>query len=213
VLSTETGIGEADAITGRALVDRHVREALESLVLAMREDSLPAYDPAAPLRHVPGEEPALVALMIRRNWSILFESAPHPGKDVLIGILRTLLSSIETFTTPAPGSRGYLTFLAGFLKRAGVSIQLRTEDGIIAEDEEEDPLIELGEEWLDGDEEARLEFYALAGRLVASGQGQRVAEAAQYLLGTIPDGEDFRELSLISIQAQQGVPPRLSGPG
>jgi hypothetical protein len=212
VLSTETGIGEADAVSHKRLTDRHVREALEEMVLAMRDGSLPDYDPSAPLRYVAGEEPALVQLMIRRNWSMLFEGFPHPGKDVLVGILRTLLNSINTFTTPAPGSRGYLTFLAGFLKKAGVRIQLRTEEGVIDDEGPADPLIELGETWLEYQSvQARRDFYELAGKLVDAGQGERVAEAAQYLAGQSGGGPMAKELAMISILAQSGKRPQLPG--
>jgi hypothetical protein len=212
VLSTETGIGEADAVSRKRLTDRHVQEALEGMVRAMRDGSLPDYDPGAPLRYVEGEEPALVQLMIRRNWSMLFESFPHPGQEVLVGILRTLLNSIDTFTTPSPTSRGYLSFLAGFLRKAGVSIQLRTDEGVISDETSQDPLIELGETWVEYQSvKARHDFYELAGRLVDSGEGGRVAEAAQYLAGQAGDGPLAEELARISVLAQSGRRPPLPG--
>lgn len=210
VLSTETGIHEADVISDKKMIDRRVREALEAMVHGLRDGTLPDYDPSVSIRYVAGDETALVSLMIRRNWSQLFETFPHPGKDVLEGILRTLLNSIETFTTPSASSRGYLSFLAGFLREAGVQVQIRTEEGLVQEGED-DPLIEFGEAWLDGDEEARLDFYELASKLVASGKRDRVVNAAQYLVGLAGHTPEMRELSNISITVQQGekleVPP------
>src|SRR5262249_27965213 len=119
--ATESGIGQADAISGRRLTDALVREAMEGLVRTMQAQELPELEPSPWVDYGPGQEVALVTLMIRMGWEHCFTTHEDPGREALIAVLRTLLSSVETFTTPAPGSRGYLSFLEGFLRRAGMS--------------------------------------------------------------------------------------------
>lgn len=207
VQAIETGIHEADVMTGKKLIDKQVQTALEDLVVGLREGTLAPYDPEARLTYVDGQEPAFVMTMIRRRWTMLFERWGHPGNENLIGVLRTLLNSVDTFTTPSRTSRGYLTFLAGFLKGGGIQVQrVSADQSEVIEEEEDDPLIAIGQAWMDGDEEARREFYEEAARLTRSGEGERVAEAAQYLVGLNSDNPQYQELSRISVLAQRGQP-------
>src|SRR5262249_2101493 len=99
-LHTETGILQADAASHHKLTDRNVGTALEAMIEAMRTGPLPEVDPEEGVSWEVGKETDLISRLIRISWENLFVRYPHPGTDVLIGILRTLLGSIETFTTP-----------------------------------------------------------------------------------------------------------------
>lgn len=204
VMHTEIGLIEADAVTGNRLTDRQVREALETIVRSLRADSLPPFDPGSPVRHVPGEETALITLMIRRNWSMLFERYPHPGNEVLAGVLRTMLGSISARTGAGMGPRGFLSYLAGFLKKAGVQIQVRTEDGIVTDTAPDDPLLELGGTWVEYQSvKARQDFLEQAEQRIAAGDGARVTEICHYLAGQAEAGSPIsNELAALARTAQ-----------
>jgi hypothetical protein len=195
--ATETGIYQAYVMTKRAVTDHTVRAALEKLVLQMRAGELPPYEHSCEAHYAPGEEEDLVIWAIRHNWHHLFEELPHPGTANLIGVLRTLLGSVEVWSTPGPSSRGYLHYVEGFLKKTGVEVHAEDED------EDEDELLELGRDWCeDDDDEARADFLEMAEELIAGGEGEYVANTAQQLLGEYGTGPHVRELSLLSIRAQ-----------
>ena len=69
-------------------------------------------------------EEELIILCIRKGWSRLAERGELPGRDDLIGVLRTILSSLETWRSQSLHAQGYLRFLEGFLKGTGVSVRL-----------------------------------------------------------------------------------------
>jgi hypothetical protein len=208
-MHTETGIIQADAIAHHKLTDRQVRSALETLATSVRPAALGPFDPEAEVKYTAGKEEDLIIHLIRINWHDLFEEFPHPGNETLAGVLRTLLGSIETFTTPAPGSRGYISYATGFLGKMGVRAQTVSPEGLVQE-EEEDPFLEVGEAWvLDHDPQARLAFLRQAAQLIASGQGERVAEVSQTLLGQIEMGPVAKELMHISMHGQTGTPLQL----
>lgn len=130
--AAEVGIYEAFVMSGRRMVDRDVRKALEELVMRIRRG-----EPAIPLRTlesghsrdnghqsqvVQGEHDFLI-WSIQRNWQYRAENMPSPGHDNLVGILRTVLGSMEVWSSRDPNSRGYLTYVGGFLAKTGVRIQ------------------------------------------------------------------------------------------
>jgi hypothetical protein len=210
-LSTETGILQADVISHHKLTDHHVSAALEAMVEAMRTGPLPDVDSAEGVSYEVGKETELISRLIRINWHRDFAHSLRPATGVLTGILRTLLNSINTFTTPSPTSRGYLSYITGFLRKAGVEVHRASSEGEI-EEEEEDPFTEVGAAWvLDNDAHAKQEFLRQAEQMVVAGQGERVAEVAQYLLGHDLPSNVSKELMIISTQAQQGKRPLLPG--
>jgi hypothetical protein len=215
VHATETGIFLAYLRSGQQIVDAHVRQALERMVILMRGQDLPEFDRTAPRTYQPGEETELIMQCIRARWHSLFERHPHPGTETLIGILRTLLGSIETWSVPSPTSRGYLNFLEGFLKRAGVAIgeedQELFKEFVEQEKKEEleDPLLDLGQEWLAGNPDVRASFFQEAQRQIDAGQGQHVAEVTERLIGLAAGGPHFKELSRLAITAQNSIRPQL----
>jgi hypothetical protein len=220
VFRTELGIHEADVMTDRKLTDRDVQRALEKLVLELRQDTLPPPDQRDEVQHTPGQEEDLLTWNIRRNWQILDEEQDVPfGKEATIGVLRTILGSIETWSSPSAHSRGYLQFIEGFLKRTGANVQAFTEgpDGelIEVEEEEEDELLELGRSFYqDGDAAAGSAFRRLADDRMHAGDGESVVGVAQQLIGELgmEDPAALKELSALSIQAQREMQKRLGPP-
>jgi hypothetical protein len=201
MLATETAIFQAYLVSGRELTDHHVRSALEQLVTQLRTGSLPPFEHDCNLHFEPGQEVAAVVESIRHGWAHHFEEAPRPGSETLIGILRTLLGSIETWSTPSPTSRGYLNYLDGFLKRTGVAFEVVDEDGEEGP-EAEDEFLDWGREWCETDHpRAREQFLNMADELTAAGQWERVSNTAQRLLGEYPNGP-VKELSTVSVRAQ-----------
>lgn len=121
-LATETAIYEAYVVTERKLTDQVAIAAVERLVRQMKAGPLPAaadrviFDP----EHV---EEFLIE-NIRRNWAERFSPLDRPTKDDVIGVLRSILFSIQTNMTPGPRSQGYVHYLERFLgEKIGVSVQ------------------------------------------------------------------------------------------
>jgi hypothetical protein len=209
--ATETGIYEVSVMTDDQLTDRHVRTALEKLALEMRKGPLPSFAEMSKPALDESQYADVVIWNVRRQWEDLFRTGSHPGRENLIGVLRTLLNSVATWGTPSSHSRGYLKFLEGFLRKAGVSSRKIAADedaeGTGAEPDEED-LLAIGRAWCAGDEEAGEEFRELAEKLTDAGQGERVAETAQQLIGEHPQGP-VKDLSAIAASAQRKIPQQL----
>jgi len=145
---------------------------------------------------------------IRRSWEELFRTEPHPGLERLTGVLRTILGSIEVWSTPSPDSRGYLSYVEGFLRNAGVSVSNISPDTELASEEPEgDDLMALGQAWCHGtDPEAAADFRALAENLIRSSDPEaldEVAEVCQGLLNEAPTQEVRAELSKLALWAHQ----------
>jgi hypothetical protein len=207
VMRTETGIYEAYVMTDRRLTDHTVKAALTKLVLQMRQGPLPPLPYTGRLEVVDGQEEELVILNIRRNWEDLFTTMPRPGSETLIGVLRTLIGSVEVWSTRSGSSRGYLNFIEGFLRKGGVSVQKFTPDMEPVPDAEEDPLLEVGRAWCEGEPGARAEFLAQAEKLIRAGDTDRVVNVCQQLIGEIGDTTDpMHELSSLSARAQASRP-------
>jgi hypothetical protein len=207
-LATETGIYEAFVMTQRQLTDDLIEEALEGLVLQMREGDLLPLEPAATVEVIPGQEADLVRDNVRRNWEHLFERRRHPGKEQVIGVLRTLLGSINVWRTPGKSSRGYLHYLEGFLRKAGVSVTESTPAGEPL-GEPADQLLELGRVWcVEGDDEAAHDFRAEAERLLRSGEVERVGRVCRQLMGEATDNPRvIPELSALALAADNSRSP------
>jgi hypothetical protein len=207
-LATETAIFESFVMTNRELTDDMVEAALERLVHHLRDADLPPFDLTKTIEVTPGLETDLVIDNIRRNWHQLFEQRQNPGTEQMVGAVRTLLGSIDVWRTPGKSSRGYLRFVEGFVRKAGVSVSRYSEDLEPAE-EPRDELLDLGRAWcVDGNEEAAHDFRSLAQSLTRSGEAERVAQVCQQLLGEAADNPRVHpELSALAIQAQERMGP------
>lgn len=199
---TELGIYQAHVMSGSTLIDRTVAAALTQLVQQMQHGDLPPLaDPEAG-EAVGDNAEDLIIWNIRRNWHEYFEANPHPGTDQLIGVLRTTLGSIQVWTTRDRHSRGYLSYLKGFLRQSGVTVEGSSASSSALPPEEDDFLF-LGREWLDTNDPAAADrFRNAAEAMIQEGKGERVAELCQELIGEFGEVPGFRELSVIAIKAQ-----------
>jgi hypothetical protein len=204
VQRTEVGIYETFVMTDRKLTDGTVKSALETLVRQMRKGPLPPFEYREDVRVVEGQEEDLLIWNIRRNWHDLQQEGPPYARADLIGVLRTLLNSISIWSTPSPQSRGYLNYIEGFLKQTGVSVRRVPADGRPVDEPEEDELLQIGRPWCeDNDQKAAAEFRQRAEELIRQGEGQRVAEVCQRLIGEYGEGPAFKELSLLAIRVHR----------
>jgi hypothetical protein len=214
LMATETAIYEAYVLSNRQLTDHDVVSALTSLVQKMKKGPLPALeDVAQPEQPGEGQEDFII-WNIRQHWKHLFEETERASTETLIGILRTILGSIEVWTSPRRTSRGYLNYIEGFLKRGGVSVTPVSAEGEPL-DEPIDELLAIGQDWLDNDDrQAHAEFREMAEALIRQGEEDRVVEVCQQLIGEMPPPEVIAELSALSLTAQKSLKgrPRLWGP-
>jgi len=127
-LETELAIHECDVLLDRELTDHDVREALESLVLQVRLGPLPEIDRKKPFSAGPDNNRDVLIWNIREHWDHFFRENPHPGRDKLVGILRSILGSVETWGNPSPASRGYLRFIEGFCAKLGYRVQVASSE-------------------------------------------------------------------------------------
>ena len=68
-----------------------------------------------------GNETDLIVHLIRLNWHRRFLTFPHPGNETMIGVLRTLLNSIEDVHDAGAELGGYLSYGGGVLAQNGHS--------------------------------------------------------------------------------------------
>lgn len=200
-MQTEIGIYETYVMTDRKLRDRTVREALENLIRQMRAGALPPLPETDAIEYEIGHEDELVIENIRRRWADHFATKWKPPRDKLIGVLRTILGSIEKVGSPGPQSQSYLLHIAGFLtKKLGVSVEMVAENELPSRmPEAEDELVRLGRRWIErGDREARSEFHALADDLLKRWQATRVLDACHLLIGEL-SGSSEKAAELIAL--------------
>lgn len=194
---TEEAIYRAFLSSDREICDRDVRTALEGLIGDLRHGHIQA---------TAGSSNDMVSYMIRSFWDDLPDC---PTADELAGILRTILGSIEVWTTPSANSRGYLSYLEGFMRKAGVGWPDAFPEAQVNEPFDS-ALLEMGRTWCAGEPGAGEVFRALAEQMIADGQTEKVAETCQQLIGEGTSTEIFRQLSMLAIAAQQGALRRVS---
>src|SRR5260370_9394966 len=182
LFETEMGIYEAFVVSGRKLTDDDVEDELEELIGALRER------PAAELifpKSDDGRPAGLVPAAILPHWEQMLGNRKLPARDDLIGILRTIFGSLETWRSRSASSRGYLNYLEGFMNKMGVRVQLANDEWEPVPEPPADELAEEGGMWLAVSPEAPHRFTALANELLEQGHSQRVVDACQKLLGSI----------------------------
>lgn len=190
VLRTEQAIYTAFVSGGRKHCDRDVRAALQRLIAELRQGNVQAAADSA-------DDP--VSYLVRSFWDDL---PGCPSAHELIGILQSILASIDVWSSPHAHSRGYLSYLEGFMKKAGLCRQVVGPDEPLSEPE--DPaLLAIGRTWSAGEESAGAVFRALAEQMIADGQSEQVIETCQQLIGEGPSTDVFRQLSMLAIDAQR----------
>lgn len=205
---TEKGIYTAFVASGRKLTDAEVEEQIEGLITALRMK--PAAELIYPSPETKAEIPdGWVIISVLQYWEEMIDAGGLPVRDDLIGILRSILGSLQTWRSRSASSRGYLHYLEGFLNEAGFRVEVANKDGSPIEGEEVDELFEVGQMWLAGSDEAKHQFRKLADELLKQGQTEHVVNASQKLLGMIQDSSqpEFPILSELSIRAQKLVIP------
>ena len=197
---TELGIYESYVMTDRELIDEDIEAALESLVIQMREGPLPLFSEPEVITITEGGEEDLIITNIRRNWLILEEEGTLPGRDELIGILRSILHSIGIWRSQSLHSRSYLSYIEGFMKKLGVSIRKANQDLEPLPEPLEDPLLLIGRLWVaEGDDAAEAEFADQVESLLRMGHAERAINICQQLMGETDD------MSVIALLQQFAV--------
>jgi hypothetical protein len=212
LFQAEVGIFAAFVASDRKLTDHQVERGLASLIVEMRRGPLPPIDTQTAISATVGMEEELVTENVRRNWQVLFQKSPHPGRHNLIGVLRTILASVDTWKSVSPTSRGYLKYLEGFLRKLGVSIEVVSSDGESIDDEEDaqHELFAIGRCWhSNGDPTAARVFRERVGAMFNDGQEEQVVEICQALIAEFGRGAVTDELMRFAITARQAL---LGGP-
>ena len=187
-LRTEVGIYESYVIYDRELTDDEVEAAIERLVLQMREGPLPPLPKTDVVTATEDGEEDLIIMNIRLNWRILEETGSLPGRDDLIGVLRSILNSIAVWRSQSLHSQSYLRYLEGFLKKLGVSVRQVNSDLTPLPEPEEDSLLLIGRSWVaEGDITAKAEFAEQVESLLRVGDNERVINICQELMGYAKD--------------------------
>lgn len=215
-LATEAGIHEADTILDRRLTDRDVEAALTRLI-----DDIRRSDRLFDAEDDTLDETGAIIDRILSRWDHQFSLQGRPPRDVLVGILRTTLGSIEIWSSRG-GARGYLNYIKGFLGKVGMGFHLVTHEqladlgidvealtGDVDEEAEESPdddLLEAGYDWADtGDEEALADFRRLADERILAGRAAEVIDACQRLLADYAGEPRADEFSALSFEAQRAL--------
>lgn len=203
-MQTEIGIYEAYVMTDRKLLDQTVVTAIEQLITQMRSGTLPPVTDTGVLDYTDGKEADLVIANVRRHWEEHFQEEWRPPKDKQIGVLRTILGSIEKVRSPGPRSQSYMQHIAGFLtKKLGVRVDRVSADMKRLPEPAEDELVLIGRRWLtDEDQDAKADFYELTDDLLRSGQFQRVIDTCHRLIGEISDDSSEAVTDLIHLSNQ-----------
>ena len=208
-MHTEIGIYQTYVMSDRKLLDQTVVDALEQLIGRMRAGPLPPLPEAAEIRYETGREEDLVIEAIRRSWADHFATERRPPRDDLIGVLRTILGSIQKVKAPGPRSQSYLHHIAGFLtKQLGVSVRAFSADGKPLPEPEDGELVRLGRQWsAGGATEARTGFLELVTHLLKTGQARRVVDACHQVLGEVSDPSSpvVAELTVLIQKARESL--------
>jgi hypothetical protein len=115
-MHAEIGVYQAFIMCDGKFTDATVAAAVEKLIRRMRDGSLPPLGDEDSYEYVVGEEEELIIDCIRRSWANHFAENWKPPRDSRIGVLRTMLGTIDTMGAPGRQSRGYLQFIFDFLE-------------------------------------------------------------------------------------------------
>lgn len=225
IFAAEAAINEVNIVTGRRLTDQDVERSLEAMISGLRRGtfSLSGESKAAAVDELtaPDDHDAVIEGILVR-WRKLAENEPRLRRDDLAGVLRTILGSLETWRTAGAQSRGYLTYVEGFLKKLGVEyievdpgvldfsdfeeqvLHADDDTGVEAEDDEVDDLLHVGRVWChEGEPWAAERFRSLADGWIGVGNARHVVETCQRLLREAdPNTANRDALAAIAIMSQ-----------
>ncbi len=205
----EMGIYEAFVLTDRALTDDTVQAALEDFIEELREGTLSPLADAERYDMSDEDEEDMIVWNIRRNWQMLSEEQPLPRKEDLVGILRTILHSLEVWHAKGVLSQGYLRYLEGFMKEAGVSVKVTNEDLEPLPESPPDPLLDLGRRWIEAnDRAAGRDFKERIEELLQTGSASRALEVCQQLIGETGESPYLPDLQAMALRGHQRLSER-----
>jgi hypothetical protein len=118
VYSTESAIYETIKLSNRSLTNKQVEAALVAIIEHIRAGNPALLPEDAPVvTYTPGSEVEYLVWNIRRHWRLLVEKVGPVHTDDFVGILRTLLFSLEAHAANTGEQRGYVHFIEKFLDR------------------------------------------------------------------------------------------------
>lgn len=118
VYATERAVYETILLTADKLSNQQVRAAFEQLVRHLRSNLPgPLPDGETETVYASGSEVEFLIWNIRNHWRQLVEEQGNVDKEDLIGILRTLLFSIQAHALDRGPRQGYVSFLREFMER------------------------------------------------------------------------------------------------
>lgn len=140
-LQTEIAIYEAYVLSQHQISDNTVAAALENLIVQLRGGDLPPLPEK--FGYEQDREEDLIIENIRRRWNDHFADAWKPSDADLIGVLRSILGTIDTMKSPFPKSYGYMRYITEFLtKKVGVSVKaMPAQSAALLEEEPEQPVL------------------------------------------------------------------------
>ena len=121
-LATETAIHEAHVVSDRSLTDSDVKTALIEMIGRLRKGPLPALEDLSDEEKRAFGKNGFLIWSILSRWRMYFKEHGPLGKDTLIGVLRTILASVDFRGSNSPAANGYLEFLEDFLGQIGVNV-------------------------------------------------------------------------------------------
>lgn len=121
VYQTELAVYETIVLSDRRLTNSQVEAAFIQLIGRLRAGlTAPLQEEEPEVIFVAGSEVEFLMWNIRRNWRILFQEQGPVSTGDWVGILRTLLNSIEAHAWNTGRHRGYVHFLQGFMQRVSL---------------------------------------------------------------------------------------------
>jgi len=127
VFATEKAIYEIVMLSQRRLTNDHCKAAFERLIrmlhTAEQPELLPQDNRDRYVLDLTDDLPEALAVMIRREWGFHVANYHPVAKADWIGILRTLLHSLEAHAWNTGPLKGYLHYLEGFMRgRLGMEV-------------------------------------------------------------------------------------------
>jgi hypothetical protein len=129
VFRTETAVYETLVMTDRTLTNKTVWAGFVELTRELQAGRSPIFVEGEPdVALCEGKHAEFLIWNIRRAWTDFFASKGPVATNDLIGIIGTLLYSMKAHAWNTGPSLGYLHFLEGFMRNAGVDVRELTQN-------------------------------------------------------------------------------------
>ncbi|MFM7055573.1 MAG: hypothetical protein ACKO2P_01480 [Planctomycetota bacterium] len=148
MMQTESGISAAWQISSKdaPICDDDVVEAIESLIVLLRAGKRLLPSSGESFSEIPVDTKAdMIVQLILKFWEMHRKDHTLPGRDDVIGVLRSVLGSISKVRVDRPGSTRYLQFVTEWLRdeygfevteRPAVEFDGAEDDGPVSESRE-----------------------------------------------------------------------------